>query len=47
VIALGVAIAKKNKEEELINKEPKDLDEFKPEKLKEAYDKYSSDSESD
>ena len=41
VIALGVKMAKLRGEIDLVRKEPKDLSEFRPEQLKEAYDAYS------
>ena len=45
VIAMGVRLAKSIGEGHLIRKEPKDLSEFKPAQVKQAYDALSSDSE--
>lgn len=45
VIALGVRLAKSIGEGHLIRREPKDLSEFKPAQIKQAYDQLSSDSE--
>lgn len=42
LIAAGVKIARDKGEFDKIRPSPKDLDEFRPEKLKEAYDAYSS-----
>jgi hypothetical protein len=47
LIAAGVRIAKQKGEIDKVRKEPKDLNEFRPEKLKAAYDAYSSSEDSD
>ena len=47
VIAAGVRIAKQKAEFEKLRTKPKDLDEFRPERLKEAYDAYSSSEDTD
>lgn len=47
VIAAGVKLAKDKGEIAKVKMEPKDLSEFKPEHLKQAYDAFSSDSDSD
>ena len=44
---MGVTIAKQRGEGHLINKEPKELSEFKPEHHKAAYDAFSSEEDSD
>ena len=45
VIALGLKLTKQRGEIHLVRKEPKDLAEFRPEKLKEAYETFSSSEE--
>ena len=47
LIAAGVRIAKQKGEIDKVRKEPKDLNEFRPEKLKAAYDAYSSSEDED
>ena len=47
VIALGLKLTRQRGEIHLVRKEPKDLAEFRPEKLKEAYETYSSSEEDD
>lgn len=42
VIALGLKLTRQRGEIGLVRKEPKDLAEFRPEKLREAYETYSS-----
>jgi len=39
---MGVKMARQAGEGHLVRKEPKDLSEFRPEKLKEAYDAFES-----
>jgi len=45
VISLGIKLAKIQGEAHLIRKQPKGLSEFRPERLKEAYDAFSSSEE--
>lgn len=45
VIAAGLKIARQKGEVDKVRKHPKGLDEFRPEKLKEAYDAFSSSDE--
>jgi hypothetical protein len=47
VIALGLKLTRQRGEIDLVRKEPKDLAEFRPEKLREAYETYSSSEEYD
>ena len=47
VIAAGVKYAKLKGEIDKVKKEPKDLAEFRPENLKQAYEALSSDSDED
>ena len=47
VISLGIKLARIRGEDHLVRREPKGLSEFKPDRLKEAYDAFSgSDDES-
>jgi len=45
VISLGIKLAKMKGEDHLVRRQPKGLSEFRPERLKEAYDAFSDDSE--
>lgn len=45
MISLGIKLAKRSGEGHLVRKEPKGLQEFRPERLKEAYDACSSSDE--